>query len=70
MGELSQKQEGAIWATIRRTIEGMPDIEKAIGAQRYEEASAYWDAAARDLTERVVATINGPASADAEKGKE
>ena len=59
MAELTQRQEGDVWSAIRRTIEGMPDIEKAMRAQRYEEASAYWDAAARTITEKVVSAING-----------
>ncbi len=57
MAELTVKQEGAIWSVIRRRLEGMSAIEKAMQATRYEEASAHWDDAARQLTAAVVAIV-------------
>lgn len=56
------KLEGEIWSAIRSVIEGMPAIEKATQATRYEEASMHWDDAARQIADRVYAVINGPAS--------
>jgi hypothetical protein len=64
---LEAKDEGALWSRIRSVIEGMPDIEKAIKATRYEEASAHWDAAARKITEEVAALLSREQTGKREK---
>lgn len=63
--EVTQKLEGAIWSSVRRALEGMPAIEKAMQSTRYEEASAHWDDAARQITKRIVELLHGPESPDA-----
>lgn len=65
---LTVKQEGEIWSRIRSAIEGMPAIEKAMQATRYEEASAHWDDAARQLTARVVDVIQSSSETNPTRG--
>lgn len=62
MIEITQRQEGAIWSKVRSLIDGMPAIEKAMAATRYEEASAHWDDAARQITKHVVDVLVNPSS--------
>lgn len=71
MAEVTVKQEGEIWSRVRSIIEGMPAIEKAMQATRYEEASAHWDDAARQITKRVIDVIqNGSATAPASENND
>ncbi len=46
--------EGKVWAAIRRRLPDLEDsMRKALDAQRYEEASIYWDGIARKLAAAV-----------------